>query len=175
MRWSLLRGKAGRVTGDLTGLLMTLKGLPSTYNKDLQEDKEPLFDAVDTLSGDAADRDVACISTLTPNPPSCAPALASEMLATDLGRISGAQGRALPREPIMSPGQRWRWPSARGTDLAALTVADLQSLHPAFTDDVVKVWDFAAECGAARLPTGGTSRRAVLAQWPSCVPGWQRA
>ncbi len=47
----LLRGKAGRTTGNLVGLLMTLKGIPSTYNKDLQEDKEPLFDCVDTLNG----------------------------------------------------------------------------------------------------------------------------
>ncbi len=45
----LVRGKAGRVIGDLTGLLVTLKGLPLAYNRDLQEDKEPLFDAVDTL------------------------------------------------------------------------------------------------------------------------------
>ncbi|MGZ4676641.1 MAG: argininosuccinate lyase [Acidimicrobiia bacterium] len=45
----LVRGKAGRVVGDLTGLLTTLKGLPLAYNRDLQEDKEPLFDAVDTL------------------------------------------------------------------------------------------------------------------------------
>ena len=47
----LLRGKTGRVVGDLTSLLVTVKGLPSTYNKDLQEDKEPLFDVVDTLKG----------------------------------------------------------------------------------------------------------------------------
>jgi argininosuccinate lyase len=45
----LVRGKAGRVIGDLAGLLATLKGLPLAYNRDLQEDKEPLFDAVDTL------------------------------------------------------------------------------------------------------------------------------
>ena len=45
----LARGKAGRLVGDLTGLLTTLKGLPLAYNRDLQEDKEPLFDAVDTL------------------------------------------------------------------------------------------------------------------------------
>src|SRR5579859_5910065 len=45
----LARGKAGRIAGHLTGFLTTLKGLPSTYNKDLQEDKEPLFDAVDML------------------------------------------------------------------------------------------------------------------------------
>lgn len=47
----LLRGKSGRVFGDMSGFMMTLKGLPSTYNKDLQEDKEPMFDAADTLSG----------------------------------------------------------------------------------------------------------------------------
>src|SRR5262245_4330809 len=46
----LLRGKSGRVFGQMAGFMMTFKGLPSTYNKDLQEDKEPLFDAVDTLS-----------------------------------------------------------------------------------------------------------------------------
>ena len=45
----LVRGKAGRVIGDLTGLLATLKGLPLAYNRDLQEDKEPLFDALDSL------------------------------------------------------------------------------------------------------------------------------
>ncbi|KAJ1927460.1 argininosuccinate lyase, partial [Linderina macrospora] len=47
----LLRGKSGRVFGDMTGFMMTYKGLPSTYNKDMQEDKEPMFDAVDTLTG----------------------------------------------------------------------------------------------------------------------------
>ncbi|MFM7272124.1 MAG: argininosuccinate lyase, partial [Actinomycetes bacterium] len=46
----LARGKAGRVLGDLTGFLATLKGLPLAYNRDLQEDKEPLFDAVDTCA-----------------------------------------------------------------------------------------------------------------------------
>lgn len=46
----LLRGKAGRTFGQMAGFMMSLKGVPSTYNKDLQEDKEPLFDAVDTVS-----------------------------------------------------------------------------------------------------------------------------
>jgi argininosuccinate lyase len=45
----LLRGKSGRVFGQMAGFMMSLKGIPSTYNKDLQEDKEPLFDAVDTV------------------------------------------------------------------------------------------------------------------------------
>lgn len=46
----LLRGKTGRVVGHATGFLTTLKGLPRSYNKDLQEDKEPLFDTVDTMA-----------------------------------------------------------------------------------------------------------------------------
>ena len=46
----LLRGKSGRVFGQMSGFMMSLKGVPSTYNKDLQEDKEPLFDCVDTVS-----------------------------------------------------------------------------------------------------------------------------
>ena len=46
----LARGKAGRLIGDLTGFLATLKGLPLAYNRDLQEDKEPLFDALDTCA-----------------------------------------------------------------------------------------------------------------------------
>lgn len=46
----LIRGRSGRVFGDFAGFLMTVKGLPSTYNKDLQEDKEALFDAMDTLT-----------------------------------------------------------------------------------------------------------------------------
>ena len=46
----LLRGKSGRVFGQMAGFMMSLKGVPSTYNKDLQEDKEPLFDCVDTMA-----------------------------------------------------------------------------------------------------------------------------
>jgi argininosuccinate lyase len=46
----LLRGKSGRVFGQMAGFMMSLKGVPSTYNKDLQEDKEPLFDCVDTIA-----------------------------------------------------------------------------------------------------------------------------
>ena len=47
----LIRGKSGRIFGNLSGFLMTYKALPSTYNKDLQEDKEPLFDTVETIKG----------------------------------------------------------------------------------------------------------------------------
>jgi argininosuccinate lyase len=157
----LLRGKTGRVTGDLTGLLMTLKGLPSTYNKDLQEDKEPLFDAVDTL---AATLQIALgvISTLTPNAERMRAALASEMLATDLAEYLVRKGVPF-RETHHIAGAAVALAEKRGIELSALTVSDLQALHPAFEDDVVKVWDF-EQSVEQRDATGGTSRRAVLAQ-----------
>ena len=60
----LVRGKAGRVIGDLTGFLATLKGLPLAYNRDLQEDKEPLFDALDQL-GRALDALTGLLATAT--------------------------------------------------------------------------------------------------------------
>ena len=79
----LLRGKSGRLVGDLTGVLTLLKGLPSAYDKDLQEDKEPLFDAVDTL---ALALPVArgVLATLTIRPERMAASLGDELLATDL-------------------------------------------------------------------------------------------
>ncbi|KAJ2503766.1 argininosuccinate lyase [Coemansia sp. RSA 2052] len=67
----LLRGKSGRVFGDMTGFMMTYKGLPSTYNKDMQEDKEPMFDAVDTLTG-SLQITTAVIATLRVSNMSCA-------------------------------------------------------------------------------------------------------
>ena len=79
----LLRGKAGRLVGGLTGLLVTLKGLPSSYDKDLQEDKEALFDAVDTLAL-ALPVAQGVLATLTIHPDRMRAALGDELLATDL-------------------------------------------------------------------------------------------
>lgn len=157
----LLRGKAGRVAGDLTGLLMTLKGLPSTYNKDLQEDKEPLFDAVDTVSGALQ---IACgvVSTLTPNAQRLRAALATEMLATDLAEYLVRKGVPF-RETHHIAGAAVALAEQRGVELAALTVADLRALHPAFEEDVAQVWDF-EQSVERRDAEGGTSRRAVLSQ-----------
>ena len=157
----LLRGKTGRVAGNLTGLLMTLKGLPTTYNKDLQEDKEPLFDAVDTLSGSLQ---IACgvLSTLEPHAHRLRAALASEMLATDLAEYLVRKGVPF-RETHHVAGAAVRLAEARGVSLDHLGVADLQALHPAFGDDVRTVWDFDTSV-ERRDAEGGTSRRAILAQ-----------
>lgn len=100
----LLRGKSGRTFGQMAGFMMSLKGVPSTYNKDLQEDKEPLFDAVDTVSaalriaeGVVATMNVSCRGhptranadwrlTLPPqiHPEKMKAALTMDMLATDI-------------------------------------------------------------------------------------------
>lgn len=157
----LLRGKTGRVVGDLTGLLMVLKGLPSTYNKDIQEDKEPLFDAVDTLSS-ALQITCGVISTLTPNPMRLRAALASEMLATDLADYLVRKGVPF-RETHHVAGAAVALAEQRGVELAELTVTDLQGLHPAFREDVTQVWDF-EQSVERRDADGGTSQRAVLAQ-----------
>lgn len=157
----LLRGKSGRVTGNLTGLLVTLKGLPSTYNKDLQEDKEPLFDTVDTLSGSLQ---IACgvLSTLEPVPARLTAALATEMLSTDLADYLVRRGVPF-RETHHVAGAAVQLAEQRGVALDQLSVADLQGLHPAFGEDVTAVWDFTVSVDR-RDAEGGTSRRAVLAQ-----------
>jgi len=79
----LLRGKAGVALGRSVGLMATLKGLPRAYNKDLQEDKVPLFDAVDTVK-DCLAIATGVICTMKPNPKMLMKALCPEMLATDL-------------------------------------------------------------------------------------------
>jgi argininosuccinate lyase len=79
----LLRGKSGRVFGNLSGLLMTLKGLPTAYNKDLQEDKEPMFDTADTLNKTLYVMD-AVIRTLTIDTEKMQAGLSEDMLATDM-------------------------------------------------------------------------------------------
>jgi argininosuccinate lyase len=157
----LLRGKASRTTGSLMTLLMTMKGLPSTYNKDLQEDKEPLFDAMDTLSGTLP---IACgvLSTLKPKAAAMRARLDPSMLATDLADFLVRKGVPF-RETHHVAGAAVRMAENAGKALTALTVTELKTLHPAFTNEVEAVWSFEAST-ESRDSEGGTSKRAVLAQ-----------
>ncbi len=157
----LLRGKSGRVLGDMTGLLTTLKGLPSTYNKDLQEDKEPLFDAVGTL-GNALQIASGVLSTLRINPPFLLAALVPEMLSTDLAEYLVRKG--LPfRQSHHIAGAAVRMAEVQGIPMSELTVEDLQSIHEIFDDDVLAIWNFEHSV-EQRDVDGGTSRRAVRLQ-----------
>ena len=182
----LLRGKSGRTLGQLTGLLTTLKGLPSTYNKDLQEDKEPLFDAMNTMHG-CVQIAGGVLATLEIDAERMGAALVPEMLATDLadylvrdraalfvGDIPENIGLSLPPPPQVRRGVPFRethhvagaavkLAEEKKAPLSSLTLAELRSLHPAFDEDVSDVWRMEASV-EARDVVGGTSREAVLAQ-----------
>ena len=159
--FELVRGKTGRIIGDLTGLLATLKGLPSTYNKDLQEDKEPLFDAIDTLKL-ALPVVAGALDTMTLRPERMAQALDDAMLATDLADWLVAQGVPF-RQSHHIVGQVVAEAERRGLPLRRLALADLQAIYPGFTADALAVWDFERSVEQRRA-AGGTAREAVLAQ-----------
>ena len=135
--------------------------VPSTYNKDLQEDKEPLFDAIDTLHGTLPIA-AGVLSTLEPRPERMRERLAPEMLATDLADYLVRKGVPF-RETHHVAGAAVRLAEQRGVALSVLTADDLRPLHSLFGDDVAKVWSFEASC-ESRDSEGGTSRRAVLEQ-----------
>ena len=92
----LVRGKAGRVIGRLAGWLATMKGLPIGYSKDLQEDKEALFDAEDTLRASLA-ATASVVGGITINRDGHGRAASGLLLATDVADYLVAKGRAVPR------------------------------------------------------------------------------
>ncbi|KAI9032142.1 argininosuccinate lyase [Hyaloraphidium curvatum] len=157
----LLRGKSGRVFGDMTGFIMTLKGLPSTYNKDLQEDKEPMFDAADTLEG-CLQITTGVLSTLKVNPARMSASLSMDMLATDLAEYLVRKGVPF-RETHHIAGHAVRMAEERGTSMDKLTLEDFKGLHPAFGEDVAKVWSFESSV-ESRNAIGGTSKATVQEQ-----------
>ncbi|MDH7488012.1 MAG: argininosuccinate lyase [Anaerolineae bacterium] len=157
----LMRGKAGRLIGHLSGFLATLKGIPSGYDKDLQEDKEPLFDAVDTL---ALELPIAAgiIRTLKVNAERMAAALDDGMLATDLADYLVRQGVPF-RESHHLVGQAVKRAEALGVPLGQMPLAEYRAIHPAFGEDLYAVFDFGRSAGM-RQARGGTSPEAVRAQ-----------
>ncbi len=162
--------------GSLNTLLMVSKGLPTTYNKDLQEDKEPLFDALDTLHGTLPIA-TGVLSTLAPRADRMRARLIPEMLATDLADYLVRKGVPF-RETHHVAGAAVRLAETTGRTLSDLTPAELRKLHPAFGDDVAKVWSYENSV-ESRDAEGGTSRRAVLEQveklraWLAVQPGFE--
>ena len=157
----LTRGKAGRLLGHLTGLLATLKGLPSTYDKDLQEDKEQLFDAYDNLRLILPVM-TGVISTLQIRPDKMAAQLEPNLLATDLADYLVKKG--LPfREAHHVVGAVVQAGETRNIPITDLSLADLQALSPLFSEDVLAA--FAVEGSLAqRNVLGGTAPEAVRQQ-----------
>ncbi len=157
----LARGKSGRLIGNLVGLLTTLKGLPSTYNKDLQEDKEPLFDSIDTLVI-TLPVVAGVIETLHVDEACMAAALDDAILATDLADYLVRRGVPF-REAHGVVGRLVRKANERNTPLRELSLADFQAEHAAFDTDIYETFDFARSV-KARDVVGGTAPAAVQAQ-----------
>ena len=157
----LMRGKAGRLIGNLSGFLSTLKGLPSGYNKDLQEDKEALFDSLDALARLLPVMS-ATIRSLQINADAMAAALTEDLLATDLADYLVRKG--LPfRQAHHAVGAVVRRAAELSMDLSALPLAELQAINPLFVADVAAVFDF-EQSVAQRRNYGGTAPEAVKIQ-----------
>lgn len=157
----LARGKAGRLIGHLSGFMTTLKGLPSGYNKDLQEDKEPLFDAVSTLEN-LLPVLAGLVTTMKLNPAKLRAALDEGMLATELADYLVAKG--LPfREAHHAVGVVVRASETAGLPLSGLPLTTYQEASPLFENDVYEWLSFESAI-AKRAAIGGTSPVAVKAQ-----------
>jgi argininosuccinate lyase len=157
----LLRGKVGRLVGHLVALLTTLKGLPSTYNKDLQEDKEPLFDALDTLQL-ALPVAAGVVRTLKVNAKALAAALDDAMLATDLADYLVRRGVPF-RQSHELVGRAVRRAETLSLPLRELPLAEFRAISDTFDSDLYAVFDHRRPV-EARDSYGGTATTAVRRQ-----------
>jgi argininosuccinate lyase len=157
----LIRGKAGRVVGGLMTMITVLKGLPATYNKDLQEDKEALFDALDTLTL-ALPVATGVIETLTVHPKRMVAALTDEMLATELADYLVMKGVPF-REAHHLVGQVVQKALAQNVDLRDLPLSDYQGVSNLFQRDLTSWLDF-ERAVERRDSVGGTARASIETQ-----------
>ena len=157
----LVRGKSGRVNGDLVALLTLMKGQPLAYNKDNQEDKEPLFDSVDTVK--------ACVRAYADMVPAIQAkrdnmrraALLGYATATDLADYLVRKGVPF-RDAHEVVGKAVRYGIERNKDLAAMDLAELQQFSPAITEEVFQVLSLEGSA-ALRDHLGGTAPQQVRA------------
>jgi len=163
----LIRAKVGRITGALVALLMVMKGLPLAYSKDMQEDKEQVFDAADNLMLALAAME-GMLRDLTANREALAAAAAAGFsTATDLADWL-VRAAGLPfREAHHVTGALVRLAEETGRDLPELTLTEMQAAHPAITAEVFDVLGVENSI-ASRQSYGGTAPvcvRAQVARW----------
>ena len=162
----LTRGKAGRVFGNLMSLLTLLKGLPMAYNRDLQEDKERLFDSADTVRA-AARLMAAMLRNTTINRAACAAAASDPaLLATDLADYLVRKGMAF-RQAHHVVGAVVALAEKSGKPLDKLSLAELQSVDKTFGRDALDVFNL-QNAMAKRNLTGAPGTKEVakqLARW----------
>ncbi|HEX3798113.1 MAG TPA: argininosuccinate lyase [Verrucomicrobiae bacterium] len=165
----LTRGKSARVVGNLMSLLTLLKGLPMTYNRDLQEDKERLFDSVDTVRASVRLM-AAMLRHTTVDAKSCAAAAGDPaLLATDLADHLVREGMAF-RQAHHVVGAVVALAERAGKPLNQLTLAELQTVDAAFTAKALDVFDL-KKAMAQRNLTGAPGTKEVAKQ----LVRWRKA
>jgi len=158
----LVRGKTGRVYGDLLALLTTLKGIPLAYNKDMQEDKEAIFDSVDTVK--------MCLKVFSPmiatmkanNENMYKAACKGFINATDLADYLVKKGMPF-RTAYKIVGSTVALCIKRGLALHELTIEEYKQIDPLFENDLYMQISLET-CVEKRISAGGTGRESILAQ-----------
>ncbi len=166
----LTRGKSGRLYGNLMSLLVALKGLPTAYNRDLQEDKEAIFDSVDTITG-ALEVWGAMLPEVTFNTDRMAAAARDpELFATDLAEFLVKKG--LPfREAHEVVGRLVAQSTAEGKSLDQFSAEQFKKISPLFDSDVLEIFD--AQRSIARRTAIGAPGNVTneIAAWRSRLEG----
>lgn len=158
----LLRGKSGRVFGSFAGFMVSMKGIPSTYDKDMQEDKEPLFDAMTTVEHSILIA-TGVLSTLTANKEKMYNALSMDMLATDLADYLVVKGVPF-RETHHISGECVRVAEENQlSGIDQLSLDQFQKIDSRFGKDVYDTFNFERSV-EKRSAIGGAAKSAVLAQ-----------
>ncbi|KAI8410096.1 hypothetical protein FOFC_09946 [Fusarium oxysporum] len=159
----LIRGKAGRVMGQASGFLSTLKSLPTAYNKDIQESVEPLLDCVKTVSHCLRIAG-GVLSTLQIDSEKMKAALTADMLATDVADYLVLKGVPF-RQTHHIAGAVVRKAEEKGISIAELELPDLKQISPQFEADIVDVFDF--ERSVERRTAQGGHEPELMVPW-----GW---
>ena len=166
----LTRGKSGRLVGNLVSLLTTLKGLPMTYNRDMQEDKEPVFDSVDTVKA-SLQIYAAMLREIQVNAEACAAAVADwNLLATDVADYLVLHGVPF-RKAHEIVGKTVALCVERGLGLADLTLADYQALSPAFEGDLFDILNVRRSLDARTNPGAPSAAnvKGQLERWKTAL------
>ena len=158
----LTRGKTGRLYGNLVALLTTMKGLPASYNRDLQEDKRPLFDSVDTVR-EALDVFAAMLPEVTINSAKMEEAAADpNLLATDLAEYLVKKGMPF-RDAHEAVGKMVTRAAALGVPLDQIPMAEMQKISLLLGNDVAAIFDARLSL-AQRTAIGAPSPENIAAQ-----------
>ncbi|ESN93254.1 hypothetical protein HELRODRAFT_103632 [Helobdella robusta] len=157
----LVRGKCGQIMGKCFGFLTTMKGLPSSYSKDLQEDKQAMFDVHDCVLN-IIEIIKGVIESLQINEESCVNALSPELLATDLAYYLTKKGVAF-RDAHFIVGQLVLKAEQLHCEISQLSLDQLQTISSHFSEDVKNIWNYERSVEQYKS-TGGTSISAIQAQ-----------